>query len=53
VDVDLQDADVILLDDKYQSGATANFVGGKLYEAGADRVLGLFCVKTWSNSDNQ
>ena len=43
---------VILIDDKYQSGTTAQFVAAKLYEAGAQVVYGLFCVKTWRDTDN-
>lgn len=43
---------VILLDDKYQSGTTAQFVASKLFEAGAKEVHGLFCVKTWRDTDN-
>jgi len=44
---------VILIDDKYQSGTTAQFVASRLYEAGAKEVHGLFCVKTWRDTDNQ
>lgn len=44
---------VILVDDKYQSGTTAQFVAKKLYEAGAKSVLGLYCVKTWRDTDNK
>jgi hypothetical protein len=43
---------IILVDDKYQSGTTAQFVAAKLYEAGAKSVLGLYCVKTWRDTDN-
>jgi predicted amidophosphoribosyltransferase len=43
---------VILLDDKYQSGTTAQFVASRLYDAGAAEVHGLFCVKTWRDTDN-
>ena len=43
---------VILLDDKYQSGTTAQFAAAKLQEAGAQEVLGLACVKTWRDTDN-
>jgi len=42
---------VILLDDKYQSGTTAQFVASQLYDAGASEVQGLFCVKTWRDTD--
>jgi len=44
---------LILIDDKYQSGTTAHFVASKLYEAGAVEVNGLFCIKTWRDTDNQ
>lgn len=44
---------IILIDDKYQSGTTAQFVASKLYEAGAKSVMGLYCVKTWRDTDNQ
>jgi predicted amidophosphoribosyltransferase len=44
---------VVLIDDKYQSGTTAQFVASKLYDAGAEEVNGLFCIKTWRDTDNQ
>lgn len=43
---------IVLIDDKYQSGTTAQFVASKLYDAGAKSVLGLYCVKTWRDTDN-
>jgi hypothetical protein len=43
---------IILIDDKYQSGTTVQFVASKLYRAGAREVHGLFCVKTWRDTDN-
>jgi hypothetical protein len=43
---------IIIIDDKYQSGTTMQFVGSKLLEAGASKVLGLSCVKTWRDTDN-
>lgn len=49
---DFKGKKVILLDDKYQSGTTAQFVASRLYEAGAAEVNGLFCVKTWRDTDN-
>ncbi len=52
LDFDLAGQDVILLDDKYQSGVTANFIGMLLQQRGAGRVLGLYAVKTRSNTDN-
>jgi predicted amidophosphoribosyltransferase len=44
---------IILLDDKYQSGTTAQFVAAKMFESGAQEVYGHFCVKTWRDTDNQ
>ena len=44
---------IILVDDKYQSGTTAQFIASKLYAAGAPEVQGLFCVKTWRDTDNK
>jgi len=44
---------IVLVDDKYQSGTTAQFIASKLYEAGAAEVNGLFCVKTWRDTDNR
>ncbi|MBI3700651.1 MAG: hypothetical protein HY242_09455 [Afipia sp.] len=43
---------IILIDDKYQSGTTAQYVAMKLFEMGAKEVHGLFCVKTWRDTDN-
>lgn len=43
---------VILLDDKYQSGVTMQFIAQKLQEAGAKEVYGLCAVKTWRDTDN-
>ena len=53
VDESLNGLKIILLDDKYQSGTTAQFVASGLYEAGAKAVNGLFCIKTWRDTDNQ
>ncbi len=44
---------VILIDDKYQSGVSANFVGMILQQAGASEILGLYAVKTMRDTDNQ
>ncbi len=44
---------VILIDDKYQSGVTLQFVASRLYEAGARKVYGLCVVKTLRNTDNR
>ncbi|MFC1531517.1 hypothetical protein ACFL5T_04670 [Gemmatimonadota bacterium] len=43
---------VLLIDDLYQSGTTANLVAMELLDAGAKRVLGLFCEKTCRNDAN-
>lgn len=43
---------VILIDDKYQSGTTANWIGAGLRVAGATAVHGVFLVKTWRGKDN-
>ncbi len=43
---------LILVDDKYQSGTTAQFVASKLLESGASEVYGLFCLKTLRDTDN-
>ena len=48
----VEGARIILLDDKYQSGTTAQFVASKLYAAGAEEICGLFCIKTWRDTDN-
>lgn len=49
----LDGKDVILLDDKYQSGTTIQFVAMKLQEAGARGIFGLSLVKTMRDTDNQ
>ena len=49
---EVKNKNVILVDDKYQSGTTAQFVACELYKAGAKEVHGLFCVKTWRDTDN-
>jgi len=43
---------IILIDDKYQSGFTMQFVASKLLEHGASEIYGLCAVKTWSDDDN-
>jgi predicted amidophosphoribosyltransferase len=53
VNTNLTGSRVILIDDKYQSGTTAQFVASRLYGADADEVNGLFCVKTWRDTDNR
>jgi len=44
---------VILIDDKYQSGVTLQFVASRLLEAGVGEVYGLCAVKTLRDTDNQ
>ena len=43
---------VILIDDKYQSGVSANFVAMILQQHGAADVYGLYAVKTMRDTDN-
>lgn len=50
---DLSDKPVILLDDKYQSGATMHYVASELNEAGCNEIYGLVAVKTMKDDDNQ
>ena len=45
-------ASVILIDDKYQSGYTIQFLGSRLILAGAHRVYGMCAVKTLRDDDN-
>lgn len=49
----LKNSKIILIDDKYQSGVTIQFVASKLQEQGAKEVYGLCAVKTWRDDDNQ
>lgn len=51
--VDLAGKKVILLDDKYQSGTTLQFVAMTLQRHGASEVYGLSLVKTLRDTDNQ
>ncbi|CAA6603799.1 conserved hypothetical protein [Rhodospirillaceae bacterium LM-1] len=44
---------IILIDDKYQSGITLQFVASKLRAAGAGDIYGLCAVKTLRDDDNQ
>ena len=48
----LQGKSIILVDDKYQSGITLQFVASRLLEKGASKVFGLCAVKTWRDDDN-
>lgn len=51
--VDLKGKKIILIDDKYQSGTTIQFVGMLLQKHGASEVYGLSLVKTLRDTDNQ
>lgn len=51
--VDVRGKNIILIDDKYQSGMTIQFVAMKLQQAGAYHVYGLSMVKTLRDTDNQ
>lgn len=50
---DIKDKNIILIDDKYQSGTTIQFIAMKLQEAGAHQIYGLSIVKTMKDTDNQ
>ena len=50
---DITDKTIILIDDKYQSGTTIQYVAMKLQEFGAYQVYGLSMVKTMRDTDNQ
>lgn len=43
---------IILIDDKYQSGITIQYIAMKLQQAGARKVYGLCFVKTLRDTDN-
>ncbi|MDX2101079.1 MAG: hypothetical protein SF002_00915 [Alphaproteobacteria bacterium] len=44
---------IILIDDKYQSGATLHYIASLLYAAGAQAVYGLCMVKTLRDDANK
>lgn len=50
---DVKGKSIILIDDLYQSGSTMWTVAKLLKKKGARRVLGLTCVKSWRDTDNQ
>lgn len=50
---DVEGKSIILIDDLYQSGSTMWTVAKLLKKKGARRVLGLACVKSWRDTDNQ
>lgn len=43
---------VVLIDDKYQSGITIQYIAMKLQEAGVQQIYGLSFVKTLRDTDN-
>ena len=49
---DVKDKTVVLIDDKYQSGITIQYIAMKLQQAGAREVYGLCFVKTLRDTDN-
>lgn len=52
VDADLRGRNVMIVDDLYQSGATAHFVASKLQAAGAVELHCLAVVKSLGDTDN-
>ena len=50
--ISVDDKTIILIDDKYQSGVTIQYIAMKLQKAGAYEVYGLSFVKTFSDTDN-
>ena len=48
----VNDKTIILIDDKYQSGITIQYIAMKLQQSGADEVYGLSFVKTLRDTDN-
>jgi predicted amidophosphoribosyltransferase len=50
--VDIRDKTVVLIDDKYQSGMTIQFIAMKLQQAGVSQVYSLSVVKTLRDTDN-
>lgn len=48
----LENKDVILIDDLYQSGISVNFVGMALQKAGCGKICGLYIVKSLRDTDN-
>ena len=52
-DCNVEGKTVILIDDKYQSGITIQYIAMKLQEAGAHQIYGLCFVKALRNDDNR
>ncbi|GBE06458.1 DNA utilization protein GntX [bacterium BMS3Abin10] len=50
---DVEGKQIIIIDDLYQSGFTMWTVAKLLKKHGAKKVLGLACVKSWRDTDNQ
>lgn len=50
---DVDGKSIILIDDLYQSGSTMWTIAKLLKRKGARMVLGLACVKSWRDTDNQ
>ena len=50
--ISLDGRSVLLIDDKYQSGTTIQFVAAHLQQLGANKIYGLCAVKTMSDKDN-
>ena len=51
---DVEGKSIILIDDLYQSNSTTMWTVAKLLKKKvARRVLGLACVKSWRDTDNQ
>ncbi len=51
-DPEYRGEEIILVDDKYQSGTSIQFVASKLLESGFRSVFGLCLVKTRKDTDN-
>ena len=49
---DINDKAIVLIDDKYQSGTTIQYIAMKLQQAGAREVYGLSFVKTLGDRNN-
>lgn len=48
----INNEDIILIDDLYQSGVSVNFIAMKLQEAGFEKICGLYFVKSRKDTDN-
>ena len=52
-DLDVDDREVLIVDDLYQSGATMQAYARYLNNLGAKRIFGIVCVKSMRDSDNK